>query len=726
MIRAGWRAWCARVVLTLVLGPAGVADLHAEADPSCLLSPSDPSADRPDDGYVDVNGDGIDGMRCGPIFVSPTGSDANLGTIEAPMRTLGAAILAAHTHGRDVYIAKGVYEGTVVLASGVNLYGGFDDDAGWARSLASRATIHLGPGGGDVAALAVSIDQRTVVDHIVVESNRDPGAVTPGSANAAVLVVESAAAVAFRNCDLHAARGTNGAQGASGALGENGGNGHDGGCGTAWPAPVTIGSCAGGGGPGGYQGGSGGGGGGNTTGGGGGGLPWCPPSCTDVTPAPGHGGWNGAGPLGGVGGSNAGLGGPGGPGGPGLAGSPGSGGPGFGLDGSAGTNGESGSGGGGGGGGTGGIGLCLGGQICLFSSGGGGGGGGGGGVGGAGGAGGGGAGSAYGVVARNGLVELAGCRLSIADGGNGGNGGPGGAGGAGGAGGIGSSLASGIVGTPGGPGGPGGSSGAGGPGGGGSGGNSIGILRLAGGSSSIDPSTIITTGTPGLGGPGLGHPGAVGIAADVHDLAFDSIPIRPTCTPCCPPAATHARLVLASGASQTTATIELAAEAGLEPAAAVTIVASPAHGSASLQGNAVTYAPEAGFTGIDGFEYQACRDCGGCANGFAVVFVPTAVTEVGEPAPPVAIALGANRPNPFQEATRIPFSLDREQRVRLVVLDVGGREVVSMMDRRLGPGSHALEWDGRDAGGRAVESGVYYLRLTAGSRTLTRRAVLLR
>ena len=61
----------------------------AQGGPCDLLAPPDPSADAPDDGYVDRNDDGIDGMRCGPIFVAPGGSDANLGTIEAPMKTIG-------------------------------------------------------------------------------------------------------------------------------------------------------------------------------------------------------------------------------------------------------------------------------------------------------------------------------------------------------------------------------------------------------------------------------------------------------------------------------------------------------------------------------------------------------------------------------------------------------------------------------------------------------------
>jgi hypothetical protein len=158
-------------------------------------------------------------MRCGPIFVATSGSDANIGTIDSPMRTIGAAILAAraHTPTRDVYIANianGVYEGTTVLAEGVNLYGGYAAD--WSRSLESRAIIHLGPSApGDVALLAVNVNQPTVVDHLILEADRDPTGQSPGTTNAAALVRESAATITFTNCTLRALDGTEALDGAS-------------------------------------------------------------------------------------------------------------------------------------------------------------------------------------------------------------------------------------------------------------------------------------------------------------------------------------------------------------------------------------------------------------------------------------------------------------------------------------------------------------------------------
>lgn len=146
------RTLAALCMVALVAALGARTELRAEVITRCIVSPPDQSLDRPDDQYVDSNLDGIDGMRCGPIFVAPSGSDANPGTIESPMRTIGAAIRAARSHTpiRDVYVAEGTYTGPVVLAEGVNLYGGYDPDSSWTRSLSSRATVYLGSGSADV------------------------------------------------------------------------------------------------------------------------------------------------------------------------------------------------------------------------------------------------------------------------------------------------------------------------------------------------------------------------------------------------------------------------------------------------------------------------------------------------------------------------------------------------------------------------------------------------
>ncbi len=89
-------------------------------------------------------------------------------------------------------------------------------------------------------------------------------------------------------------------------------------------------------------------------------------------------------------------------------------------------------------------------------------------------------------------------------------------------------------------------------------------------------------------------------------------------------------------------------------------------------------------------------------------------------------ALHANRPNPFNPRTTIAFELRQEQRARLDIYDVSGRHVSTLVNRRLEPGPHRVNWNGEDESGRAVASGVYLYRLQAGAHIATRRMLLLR
>lgn len=92
----------------------------------------------------------------------------------------------------------------------------------------------------------------------------------------------------------------------------------------------------------------------------------------------------------------------------------------------------------------------------------------------------------------------------------------------------------------------------------------------------------------------------------------------------------------------------------------------------------------------------------------------------------VATALAPNRPNPFNPATTIPYSLAAPSGVSLHIYDAAGRMVRRLVDDVQTAGGHTASWDGRDDRGVAVASGVYFCRLRAGDVTDTRRMVLLK
>lgn len=84
------------------------------------------------------------------------------------------------------------------------------------------------------------------------------------------------------------------------------------------------------------------------------------------------------------------------------------------------------------------------------------------------------------------------------------------------------------------------------------------------------------------------------------------------------------------------------------------------------------------------------------------------------------------RPNPFTPPATIHFELPRSGRVALIIHDVSGRRVRSIIDQNLAAGAHTITWNDRDDRGREVGSGVYFVRLDARSETASARVLLMR
>ncbi|MDH3217251.1 MAG: T9SS type A sorting domain-containing protein [Candidatus Krumholzibacteria bacterium] len=78
-------------------------------------------------------------------------------------------------------------------------------------------------------------------------------------------------------------------------------------------------------------------------------------------------------------------------------------------------------------------------------------------------------------------------------------------------------------------------------------------------------------------------------------------------------------------------------------------------------------------------------------------------------------------PNPFNPVTRFSYSVPSTQHVRLAVYDVTGRLVQELVNSVKSSGEYLVEWD---AG--TLPSGVYFYRLETGSKTIVRRATLLK
>jgi hypothetical protein len=88
--------------------------------------------------------------------------------------------------------------------------------------------------------------------------------------------------------------------------------------------------------------------------------------------------------------------------------------------------------------------------------------------------------------------------------------------------------------------------------------------------------------------------------------------------------------------------------------------------------------------------------------------------------------LGQNSPNPFNPTTRIRFTVPEDAKVSLVVYDVAGREVRTLVNGEQPANHYEIEWDAKDNRGEAVSSGVYFYRLQAGRHVQTKKMMVLK
>lgn len=144
------------------------------------------------------------------IFVSPTGSDTNAGTKEAPVQTITHALSLTATLKR-IYVCEGTYAEDVVYsaaADGVSIYGGFGC-ADWGYT-GNKPTI----GKGNIALTIAGTTKPIAIEDLVVKS-ADGIAGTPSSI--AALVANASGMVTFARVNLTAGKGATATDAAAGA-----------------------------------------------------------------------------------------------------------------------------------------------------------------------------------------------------------------------------------------------------------------------------------------------------------------------------------------------------------------------------------------------------------------------------------------------------------------------------------------------------------------------------
>ncbi|MFQ6114653.1 MAG: T9SS type A sorting domain-containing protein, partial [bacterium] len=91
---------------------------------------------------------------------------------------------------------------------------------------------------------------------------------------------------------------------------------------------------------------------------------------------------------------------------------------------------------------------------------------------------------------------------------------------------------------------------------------------------------------------------------------------------------------------------------------------------------------------------------------------------------PEKITLSPNYPNPFNAETNIEYALPGDSKVKLVVYNLRGQLVRTLVDGYEEAGNKKVKWEGRDNDGVEVGSGVYIMQLEVGHQKFSRRIIL--
>ena len=88
---------------------------------------------------------------------------------------------------------------------------------------------------------------------------------------------------------------------------------------------------------------------------------------------------------------------------------------------------------------------------------------------------------------------------------------------------------------------------------------------------------------------------------------------------------------------------------------------------------------------------------------------------------PNKFGLSQNYPNPFNPSTQISFSLDEAAPTQLIVYNMLGQKVATLVNQRLNAGSHTINFEASN-----LSSGIYIYRLQSASQSITKRMTLIK
>jgi hypothetical protein len=112
------------------------------------------------------------------------------------------------------------------------------------------------------------------------------------------------------------------------------------------------------------------------------------------------------------------------------------------------------------------------------------------------------------------------------------------------------------------------------------------------------------------------------------------------------------------------------------------------------------------------------------AERAAIHQIPLSVRDIGGPVP-TEFALKNAYPNPFNPNTNIEFVVGKSGNIELTIFNAVGQKIRTLYSGSLPAGSYNADWDGKDANGVSVSSGIYFYQLKAGSNFVETKKMML-
>ena len=88
--------------------------------------------------------------------------------------------------------------------------------------------------------------------------------------------------------------------------------------------------------------------------------------------------------------------------------------------------------------------------------------------------------------------------------------------------------------------------------------------------------------------------------------------------------------------------------------------------------------------------------------------------------------LNQNYPNPFNPTTTINYSINKNGNIKIVIFDMLGKQVKSLINKNNISGNHQVLWNGKNDAGKTLPSGQYYYTIEMDGISKSRKMILLK